>query len=134
MQQISSYRDLRVWQQAMQLTTDVYRLTHSFPKHELYGLTNQLRRASISVPSNIAEGKGHRSDKEFVQFLYHARGSLLEVETQLQLASRLQYVSEQQVAKLLEQSTSVATNLNALINAISRRTESASRRKLTTTD
>ena len=134
MQQISSYRDLRVWQQAMQLSADVYRVTTEFPKHELYGLTNQLRRASVSVPSNIAEGKGHRSDKEFVHFLYHARGSLLEVETQLQLASRLQYLSELQVAELLERSTAVASSLNALINAISRKAKSSARRKPPTSD
>jgi four helix bundle protein len=105
----------------MQLAVDVYHLTSAFPKHELYGLTNQLRRAAVSVPSNIAEGKGHRSDKEFIRFLYHARGSLLEVETQIQLAGRLEYVAEQQVAALLEHSTAVAAGLNALINAISRR-------------
>ena len=70
----------------MKLTAEVYRGTISFPRHELYGLSSQMRRAAVSVPSNIAEGKGHRSDKEFSHFLYHARGSLLELETQLLIA------------------------------------------------
>ncbi len=79
----NSYRDLRTWQQAVDLAIDVYRLTKSFPREEVYGLTIQLRRAAVSVASNIAEGKGRSSDREFVQFLHHARGSLLEVETQI---------------------------------------------------
>jgi four helix bundle protein len=67
----SSFRDLRVWREAMTLTTEIYKSTYEFPKHELYGLIQQIRRAAVSVPSNIAEGKGHRSDKEFVRFLLH---------------------------------------------------------------
>jgi four helix bundle protein len=83
---VRSYRDLVAWQKAMRLVTDVYRCTESFPKAEVYGLTAQLRRAAISVPSSIAEGQGRASTGEFKQFLGHARGSLLEVETQLQIA------------------------------------------------
>lgn len=78
----ASFRELRVWQQAMELALSVYEGTATFPKQELYGLAQQMRRAAVSVPSNIAEGKGHRSDKEFQRFLYHARGSLMELETQ----------------------------------------------------
>src|ERR1700751_4412430 len=74
----SSFKDLRVWQEAMRFTVEIYRATDRFPKHELYGLGQQLRRAAVSVPSNIAEGKGHRSNREFAHFLLHARGSLLE--------------------------------------------------------
>jgi four helix bundle protein len=70
----STFQDLRIWQEAMNLVEAVYRVTADFPKHELYGLTSQMRRAAVSVPSNIAEGKGHRSDPEFVRFLLHARG------------------------------------------------------------
>jgi hypothetical protein len=70
----STFQDLRVWQEAMDLTEEIYRATIDFPKHELYGLTSQMRRAAVSVPSNIAEGKGHHSDPEFVRFLFHARG------------------------------------------------------------
>ena len=75
----------------MQLTDEIYKGMVGFPCHELYGLSSQMRRAAISVPSNIAEGKGHRSDKEFSHFLFHARGSLLELETQLLIAEELQY-------------------------------------------
>ena len=87
-----SYKELRVWKQSMELAEQVYTATAQFPRHELYGLANQFRRAAVSVPSNIAEGKGHRSDAEFVHFLFHARGSLLELETQLNLAARLGYI------------------------------------------
>lgn len=73
----SPYQDLRVWQQAMKLVGEVYRDTEYLPKHELYGLTSQIRRAAVSVASNIAEGKGHRSDREFLHFLYHARGLIV---------------------------------------------------------
>ena len=68
----SSFRDLRVWQEAMKLAGEIYKSTAAFPKHEAYGLSQQIRRAAVSVPSNIAEGKGHRSDKEFSHFLLHA--------------------------------------------------------------
>jgi four helix bundle protein len=74
----------------MDLTVEIYRVTTDFPKHETYGLTSQMRRAAESVPSNIAEGKGHRSDSELVRFLLHVRGSLLEVQTQLLIAQRLE--------------------------------------------
>jgi four helix bundle protein len=79
---VQSYRDLISWQKAMDLAEAIYRETRTFPKQELYGITSQLRRAAISIPSNIAEGQGRRSTGEFRQFLGHALGSLLEVETQ----------------------------------------------------
>src|SRR5438045_377124 len=79
----SSFRDLRVWRESIELTAEIYGQSAHFPKHELYGLTQQIRRAAVSIASNIAEGKGHRSNKEFLHFLFHARGSLLEVQTQL---------------------------------------------------
>ena len=71
-----SYHELRVWQQSMKLTREIYRATATFLRHELYGLSQQMRRAAVAVPSNIAEGKGHRSDRELSHFLFHARGSL----------------------------------------------------------
>jgi four helix bundle protein len=77
----NSYKDLRVWKQSVDLALEIYRHTQNFPKNELYGLTSQLRRAAVSVPSNIAEGKGRSSDKELILFLHHSRGSLLELET-----------------------------------------------------
>ena len=87
-----SYRDLIAWQRAKSLALDVYLFTRKFPKDEIYGLTSQMRRAAVSVPSNIAEGKGRYSKKEFLQFLYLARGSLLELETQLLIAHDLEYL------------------------------------------
>ena len=116
---MSSFRDLRVWQQSMELAVSVYRRTEAFPKHELYGLASQMRRAAISVPSNIAEGKGHSSDKDFRRFLFHARGSLMELETQMALASRLQYLSPAQLQSLQELATQVGRSLTGLLNALS---------------
>src|ERR1700756_3727187 len=98
----SSFKDLRVWQEAMRFAVDVYRATAQFPRHELYGLSQQLRRAAVSVPSNIAEGKGHRSDREFGNYLLHARGSLLETQTQVMIARELQYMNCEEAKRLLE--------------------------------
>jgi four helix bundle protein len=113
-----SYVDLRVWQQGMELARNVYHATARFPKSELYGLVNQMRRAAVSVPSNIAEGKGHRSNPEFTRFLYHARGSLLELETQVRLSVQLQYLEEERGSELLQLSGSLAQSLNALIHSL----------------
>jgi four helix bundle protein len=114
----SSFKDLRVWQEAMKFAVSVYRVTANFPKHELYGLTQQLRRAAVSVPSNIAEGKGHRSDPEFRNFLMHARGSLLEVHTQLMIAQELEYITPEEGEGLLASSDAIGRCLNGLINSI----------------
>jgi len=91
---MKGYRDLIAWQQAMELVLEIYRVTRSFPKEELYGLTNQLRRAAVSVPSNLAEGHGRNSRKEFHHFVGQARGSLLEVETQLEIAQKLGFLNQ----------------------------------------
>ena len=117
---VRSYRDLVVWRKAMVLATDVYRCTETFPKAELYGLTAQLRRAAVSIPSNIAEGQGRVSTGEFKQFLGHARGSLLEVETQLQIAQNLKYLLPEHCTILLEQSSEVGRVLNGLIASLPR--------------
>jgi len=114
----ASFKDLRVWREAMKLTVEVYRATAQFPRHELYGLTQQLRRAAVSVPSNIAEGKGHRSDCEFGHFLLHARGSLLDVQTQLMIANELQYIGNEQVQDLLGSADAIGRSLNGLINSL----------------
>jgi four helix bundle protein len=95
---------------------EVYRTTASFPKHELYGLSQQMRRAAVSVPSNIAEGKGHRSNREFANFLFHARGSLLELQTQILIAEELQYLSEEKSQRLLDLAGGVGRCLNGLIS------------------
>jgi len=115
-----TYRDLVAWQRAMVLVTQVYRATEAFPRREMYGLTNQLRRAAVSVPSNIAEGKGRRSKKEYLQFLFKARGSLFEVETQLEISNNLGYIAADKFVAIQEQSGSVARVLGGLIVAVER--------------
>ncbi len=114
----SSFRELHVWQQAVELALSVYRSSEAFPKHEIYGLSQQMRRAAISVASNIAEGKGCRSDKEFRQFLFHARGSLMELETQILIAGKLQYLSAEQWTLLQSMATRVGRSLSGLINSL----------------
>jgi four helix bundle protein len=116
----ATFKDLRVWQESMNFALNVYRITASFPKHEMYSLSQQVRRAAVSVASNIAEGKGHRSDKEFLHFLFHARGSLLEVRTQLLIAGGLQYVSEEKVRELESQAEDLGRALNGLITSLER--------------
>lgn len=95
----SSFRDLRVWQEAVNLAVETYQGTAVFPKQEVYGLSQQMRRAAVSIPSNIAEGKGRCSDRDFRRFLFQARGSLMELETQISLGVKLQYFSEAQSRK-----------------------------------
>ena len=90
---IISHKDLKVWQESMTLVENIYKITSEFPKEEMYGLTSQIKRASISVPSNIAEGAGRKSNVEYMRFLYIALGSLSELETQLEIAVRLSFTS-----------------------------------------
>jgi four helix bundle protein len=113
-----AFRDLRVWRQAMKLTLDIYLATSSFPKHEVYGLSQQMRRAAVSIPSNIAEGKGYKSDRDLSRFLFHARGSLLELQTQLAIAKQLQYLPEAEADHLQRLAEDVGRGLNALINSV----------------
>jgi four helix bundle protein len=113
-----SYRDLIAWRKAMDLVTDVYRVTQAFPRDELYGLTNQLRRAAVSVPSNIAEGQARFSRKEFHHFLSQARGSLVEIETQLTIAENLGYLGPNQLRPLLDKASELGKILNGLIASI----------------
>jgi four helix bundle protein len=88
---VQSFRDLQVWQRSMELTVAIYRLTQTFPREEIYGLVSQLRRAAVSIPSNIAEGQGRSNTGEFRQFLSIARGSNCELQTQLEIARRLKF-------------------------------------------
>lgn len=108
------HRDLLVWQKGMKLVTEVYRVTKTFPKDELYGLTNQLRRAAVSVPSNVAEGYARNSRNELHHFVGQARGSLAELETQIEIAASLGYLSEQLCTELLTASGEVARMLTGL--------------------
>ena len=102
MMELKTHKDLDVWRESMRLAREVYRITATFPREELYGLVSQMRRAAVSVPSNIAEGAARASTKEFTQFLYTASGSLSELETQLLLATELGWVTEGEVFELVE--------------------------------
>lgn len=112
------YQELIVWQKAMELSRVIYQVTKSFPEDERFGLTSQLRRASISIPSNIAEGQGRLTAGEFRQFLGTARGSAFEVETQIQLALDLEYLSTAEASNLLELTSEVSRMLNGLIRSL----------------
>ena len=120
-----SYRDLIVWQKAVAFVTLIYRSTDAFPRDELYGLVSQLRRAAVSIASNIAEGQGRLTEGEFRQFLGHSRGSLYEVETQIAIAQELGYLKVEQVTILLRHSREVGKLLNGLIASDLSRTASA---------
>jgi len=110
--------ELAVWQRAIDLTVCVYRLTRSFPKDELYGLVSQLRRAAVSAASNIAEGRGRLSEREFRQFLGVALGSIFEVKTQLVVARRLEMAKEERINEAATLSEEVSKMLTSLINKL----------------
>ena len=112
------YQDLIAWQKAKRLATEIYRLTERFPKTEIYGLTSQLRRAAVSVPSNIAEGQGRLTKGEFCHFLGLARGSLLELETQLAISLDLKIVEQAEYERLQQMSEEVCRILNGLIDSM----------------
>jgi four helix bundle protein len=110
---IKSYRDLQVWQRSVEFSVLVYRATEDFPQSEVYGLTGQLRRASVSVASNIAEGSGS-SNRDFARYLRIALGSVAEVETQLEIARRIGYLSPDSFSELSAEITIIGKQLNAL--------------------
>ena len=116
---VKSYRELLVWQKAMLLTEETYRLVKLLPKEELYALSSQMRRAAVSIPSNIAEGQARNSTREFVQFLSIARGSAAELETQFMICVRLKYLQLSQVEAALSLSSEVGKMLNGLIGKLS---------------
>ena len=115
---INSYKDLKVWNKAMDLTTMVYDALKTFPPKEEYGLSSQMRRSSVSIPSNIAEGYGRNSTLDYCRFLQIALGSAYELETQVELARRLDYVDNDTANKLATQLTEIGRMLNSLINKI----------------
>jgi len=115
---VRHYTDLIAWQKAMDLVIDVYRSTESFPRHEMFGLVNQMRRAAVSVPSNIAEGQGRATTKDFLHFLAVVRGSLQELQTQIILAFRLSFLDENRQQTLLGATTEVAKIINGLMNSL----------------
>ena len=114
-----TFEDLHAWRLAMDLVVAIYQHTQSWPNDERYGLTSQVRRAATSIPSNIAEGKGRASDKDFIKFLDYARGSVYEVQTQIEIASRLNYLSASAANMLETHAAEVGRVLNGLIRAIS---------------
>lgn len=117
-EQIRSYRDLRVWQNALEMAENVYRLTRRWPREELYGLTAQTRRAATSIPANIAEGYGRQNRGYYVQFLRIAQGSLKELETHLILASRVEITTETSIEPILNQSDDLGRMLYGLIRKL----------------
>ena len=119
-------KELVVWQQAMELVTHVYRVTEGFPGEEKFGLMSQLRRAAVSVPSNIAQGQGRLTVGEFRQFLGHARGSLFEVETQVMIARNLNMIDDAEVNEFQEGVGNVGRLLNGLIRPLRSEVSSAS--------
>jgi four helix bundle protein len=117
---MKSFRELLVWQKAMELVTFAYRLTSRFPKEELYGLTGQIRRAAISIPSNIAEGYGRNSTADYVRFLRTASGSLYELETQAEIAVNLGYMESEAFARLRDCTSEIGRMLGSLIAKLSK--------------
>ncbi len=113
-----AHKKLDVWKEAVQFSVDVYQVTQRFPKSELYGLTSQLRRAAVSIASNIAEGAARKSDKEFIRFLDIANGSVSEVDTQIEIASRLAYLEDTDRAVLDNKLNSIAAKLAGLMKKI----------------
>ena len=118
---MSDYKDLNIWKDSMDLVENVYKLVKFLPKEETYALSHQLRRAVISIPSNIAEGQNRNTDKEFIQFLYISLGSASEVETQLLISVRLKYI--QNIDNELKQITKIRKMINGLISSIKRKAQ-----------
>jgi four helix bundle protein len=119
---VTYYRDLLVWQKAMDLVVEIYRISTRFPHGEQFGLTNQIRRSAVSVPANIAEGHGRFHTAEFLHFLSIARGSLSETETHLQIALRLGYLSSDELQSADELIQHTGRLLNGLINSLDNKT------------
>ena len=116
--EIRSFRDLIVWDKSMELVKEVYRMTKSFPKEEIFGLTSQVRRAAVSIPSNIAEGHARLSRKEFQHFLGNARGSLAELQTQIIIGKELGFLSDKEMDDIIKKATDVARLLNGLLSSL----------------
>ena len=117
---MKTYRDLIVWQKAMQMVTDIYQLTGDFPKNELYGLTSQIRRCAISIPSNIAEGYGRNSTDDYLRFLNISRAYLYELQTQLEISFNLNFLVKADFEKIYEATREIERMLGSLIIKINR--------------
>jgi four helix bundle protein len=118
MEKTKHYQDLLVWQKSIDLAEIIYTITRSFPKEEIYGIISQMRRCSVSIASNIAEGQSRNSAPQFIQFLNIAKGSISELETQLVISKRLKFISEQDFNKVQKDLSDIGKMLNGLIKAI----------------
>ena len=116
--EVSNYQKLIVWQKAMELTVGIFKLAEKLPKKEIYALSNQMRRAAVSIPSNIAEGHGRRYPREFVRFLLIARGSRAELETQLQLCVKVGYLTNADITETSKLISEIGKMLNTLIKRV----------------
>jgi len=115
---IKNYKDLDIWKRSIELVEEIYRLTKTFPKEELYGLTSQMRRAAISIPSNIAEGFTRLHNKEYRQFLYISLGSCAELNTQIIISSRLSYLSNEKANRTINEIEEISKMIMGLIKKI----------------
>ena len=120
---VNSYRDLLVWQKSMDLVVDTYKAVSAFPKEEIYGLTSQIKRAVVSVPSNIAEGSSRRSKQEFMRFINIAKGSLAELETQFIVALRLNFIKEDILKTILSKSDEIGRMMQGLYSSLEKKTK-----------
>ncbi|MBI1902066.1 MAG: four helix bundle protein [Planctomycetia bacterium] len=120
---LKSYRELIVWQKAMDLVESIYRTTKAYPREEIYGLTSQTRRSAVSVPSNIAEGQGRRTTNEFLKFLAIASGSLCELDTQILIAKRLQYIDANAADSILRLASEVGRLVSGLARSLRKKRE-----------
>lgn len=118
---ILSHRDLKVWQKSVELVDRVYDLSTTWPREERYGLTSQVRRASVSVPSNIAEGNGRTTTRDYLRFIDHSYGSLMEVDTQMHVARNRGYIRDSEELELINQVTEIAKMLNGLVASLRKR-------------
>ena len=118
--EVNSYRNLRVWQLAMDLVIDCYQTVKFFPKHEQFGLTSQLQRAAVSIPANIAEGHGRSYTKEYLRHIVIAKGSLVELETHIQIADRMHYYDTNKLNELLEKTNSLGRMLTSLRKSLTK--------------
>ncbi|PXY45780.1 four helix bundle protein [Flavobacterium hydrophilum] len=118
---MKTFRDLLIWQKSMNLVTEIYQITNSFPKEEIYGLSSQIRRSSISIPSNIAEGYGRNGNSELLRFLNISISSLFEMQTQLEISFNLKYITEYQFSKTNGESRELERMLSAFIKKLKER-------------
>ncbi len=115
---MKTYTELFVWQKSMELVTAIYKQTQNFPKEEIYGLTSQIRRCAVSIPSNIAEGFGRKSQQDFIRFLKISMGSLFELQTQLRISKNIGFLDEIEFTELFEDTREIERMLSSFIHSI----------------